>query len=711
MSIFISKALRRAEVFLEQVDETVAQASRRLAVEGATGAVDDNDADLPFDEHSLFSRASSIPTAENRTRPTPQLPKPDDPTPDAWDDDVVIDDSLLPPSSSHPVVHQPPTSQIDQPAQPVPPAVPVADELPKHAQLQQPQQLQSRSDTVADDITNELPSSSTDVRALDDAIATPQAPSIGQAKSQPRDSSPQKQMASSNLPSKAPTPQKPLTLPKQEVSQAQPPPPPQQPHETEYATALKSENAELRKELEHVEKDFETSRRDRTKLVKNLKRMKDIVSEMDESLRDKSTEARQLQEQLLQTKDELQVLQAERNQTESRGKDELQTVRKQLTAEITQLRSEVGASLQENETFKSENDRLKEALLHGHEVDQATADGARQEATQAQTAYETETLAHRETRKHAKEREEALQEEAALATVALATAQRKAEECSILASDSKSSLRTMETKLSFVQDARDAAFARIDDLEESLRMFERTEGEEAPGQKEAKVMQQTVGELENALEAKNVELTRLEGELEALRAWQKGRRDGVSPRAAGRSDGQKEQKEVEQKLRHMANAALRKQAQLEVMRSENRALQHQLGTERKRTREAQAMAAAASSSTSSIRGGFRGILNVGGEDRTDRMFGLRDGPLARFRTPRDWPRMISKTIGVLDGLSAQALAFLRREPLLRIVVLIYVVALHIFVYCILHWHVSAVTGSVDAPHARVVSVRVEPVSK
>lgn len=40
---FLSKALRRAEVFLEQVDESVAQASRRMVVEGATGDMSDED--------------------------------------------------------------------------------------------------------------------------------------------------------------------------------------------------------------------------------------------------------------------------------------------------------------------------------------------------------------------------------------------------------------------------------------------------------------------------------------------------------------------------------------------------------------------------------------------------------------------------------------------------------------------------------------------
>ncbi len=151
--------------------------------------------------------------------------------------------------------------------------------------------------------------------------------------------------------------------------------------------------------------------------------------------------------------------------------------------------------------------------------------------------------------------------------------------------------------------------------------------------------------------------------------------------------------EVEQKLRHMADASLRKQAQLEVLRSENRALQHQLDTERKRTREAQAMAAVASSSRQSIRGGFRGILETGEEERGPRAYGIRDGPLSRFRAPRNWPRQLVRVITAVDRFSAQALGFLRKEPLLRIVLLAYLVLVHIFVWSLLHYHTAAITRS------------------
>lgn len=669
MSMFISKALRRAEVFLEQVDESVAQASRRLVVEGATGAVNEDDTDFPSDDETTsVSRASTIPKAENRTRVPPL--NSEEQVGDAWNDDIVIDDTLPYSTESDAADFSSPTEDDNV-------------EPPK-----QPEDIAFQPDRH-EDSTLTLPS---------------QTKPIEESNSHPQMSVPAFIPSSS---SHAAISTKPVISHKQPVSTANPS---AFVHENEFVGALQAENEDLRKELEAVEADFEKSRRERTKLVKNLKRLKEVVSEMDESLRDKSSENRQLNDQLLQVREELEVLHAERKQKESRGQDELQALRSKLSAEITKINSELGTAVQKAEFLQQENERLNEALLQGHEVELATADGARQEASQAHRAYEAESFAHRQTREQAKEREEALQEEAALAAIALAGAQRKAEECTEAASVAKAAQRVAESKLMTVIQARDAAFGRIEDLEEALRLFERNEGQEAPGQREAKAMHQTVSELENALEAKNLELTRLEGELEGLRA--KTRRDGTSPRTpnANRNEANNQQ-EVEQKMRHMADAALRKQAQLEVLRSENRALQHQLTTERKRTREAQAMAAAASSSQQTIRGGFRGILDSGEDNRGDRMYGLRDGPLARFRTPRSWPKPIAKAITGLDRFSAQALAFLRKEPLLRIVVLLYMAAVHLFIYSLLHWHVDAVSRSTDVTHGRVSSAVKAAVTK
>lgn len=730
--MFISKALRRAEVFLEQVDESVANASRRLVVEGATGAVaEDYDTNLPDDEDPAFSRASSIPTAETRTRPTtaaqslssaqpasfqtaplpPVVPRPpssqsEEHAGDGWGDDVDIDGAWFPASESEPVSLSEPQPQS---VAPVPVAIQNAQATTEPSPTNPTQDLEppSFARTESPNVPNAPPLPPTQNKAaslprphilspahIPQVTSQAASQAVSQAASQ----------AASQATSQATTTLTANVVPRPGLPAIVPTKAPSAPQEADYVIALKAENKELRNELEHVENDFETSRRDRTKLVKNLKRMKDIVSEMDESLRDKSTEARELQEELLQARDELHRVSTDRQKMESRGKDELDAMRKDLSAEITTLKSRAGASMQDADALRRENERLKEALLHGHEVDQLTADGARQEASQAHNAYETETQAHRETRQQARQREEALEEEAALATIALATAQRKAEECTMAASASKSQYRSADSKLGTVTEARDAAFARIEDLEGALRLFEGADGEEAPGQRKVQEMEQTVSELENALEAKNVELNRLEGELEAVRASHKNRRDGMSPRTPGANRSDVDQKEVEIKLRHMADSALRKQGQLEVMRSENRALQHQLTSERKRTREAQAMAAAASSSTQSIRGGFRGILDVGQDG--DRTYGMRDGPLARFRTPQEWPRMISKAISGMDRISAQALMFLRREPLLRIVVLIYIVAMHVFVYSVLHWHVSEATGSVENTHGRVASAKV-----
>ena len=681
MSMFISKALRRAEVFLEQVDESVAQASRRLVVEGATDGVEEEETSSDEDEQSQQSRASAIPRADERAKVSVVEPTPvdlDTHLAEAWGEDVVIDDSMFESQESlvettHTLAEQvdiPSTADASGTAEATNQIADFAPQWPIDAEpdIRYPQSGSGRSEI--DVVTPEKPG----VKSGTSTNSGTKPPNPGRLQKASRQS-----MSSSSL-----------------IAVAD--------HE-EYVKALREETDALRSELENVESGLEKSKREKSKMVKNLKRMKDIVSEMDETLREKSAEARKLEDALIQAKDQINALQQKTRESDARGKDGIDTLRKEFTGQIEKMEKELNVTIQENANMHEENERLKEALLAGHEVEVATADGARQEASQAHKAYEAETQAHRETRQRAKEREEALEAEAVLGAKALAAAQRKSEEHLEIASTARAAQRAAETKLVAVTSARDTAFARIEDLQQALSLYERGEDNEAPGQKEAKAMSQTVSELENALEAKNVELNRLEGELEAMRSTYRSPRHGQAPRSpiqGGRTES--ETHEVEVKLRHMADAALRKQAQLEALRSENRALQHQLTTERKRTREAQALVAAASSSHKTIRGGFRGILDTG-EEHGERMYGIRDGPLARFRTPRSWPRGISKVVIGVDRFCAQALAFLRREPLLRMAILLYIIGMHIFVYSLMHWHVDTISGSIEHPHASIASAK------
>lgn len=644
MSMFISKALRRAEVFLEKVDESVAQASRRLVVDGAVADVDESYSSE--DETNQQSRASAIPRAEHPKKPSLtesfHPPATDQADRNGWNEDIQIGENMLQPFS----------------------------ESDKRVEIEAPctnNSLRSQPDTLHE--------------KEESSLATIPKLSI-QNQSQPDE-----------------------TLSGVQSNSLYPKPDAEDPHATdseEYIQALEVENTELRTEFESLEAEYEDARKEKVKLAKVLKRMRTIINEMDETMQEKSAEARTLESELIVANDKISVLESESKRNEAQGKGDIGALRKEFTVQVNSLQEQVDSSSQENQTLKEENDRLNETLMQGHEAEVATADGARQDATQAHRAYEAETLAHRETRKLAKEHEEALQAEVVTSMKAVADAQKKAEECIVAASKARSVQRAAGTKLVTVTSARNAAFARIEDLEETVRFYEDQNGtgSAAQGNKE---IQETISELENALEAKNVELNRLEGEVESLRASVRPKKDVMSPRTSPRMSSGTTQ-EVEVKLRHMADATLRKQAQLEVLRSENRALQHQLVSERKRTREAQAMAAAASSSGSSIRGGFRGILDSGGEgDRGERMYGVREGPLARFRTPRQWPRTVSKMVMGLDHFSAQALAFLRKEPLLRLVLLFYVVALHIFIYRLLHWHVDVV--SQVATHASAASIK------
>lgn len=480
--------------------------------------------------------------------------------------------------------------------------------------------------------------------------------------------------------------------------------------EEDEIVEIEAENMELRRELELAEEDFENLLTERTKHINNLKRLKQVVTDMDEALEEKSAEVRELQTEAIALRDEVDKYRHDAKDSASKGKEALERLRKELGDRIEGLKGEMESMRSREQKLVSENANLSRAMTEGREVDMATADDARQEASNAHSAYEREAAAHQETRITSKKRMEELEEEASLAAAALATAQRKSDEASAALAAAKSSQRASEAKLAQVTEARDAALARVMDLSKALALYEGDGSGKPPGQEELASLQQTVSELENALEAKNVELTRLEGDVENLRDALKSRTEAERAGQAGMNSVSHHQNsvEVEQKLRHMADSALRKQAQVEALRSENKALQHQLETERKRTREAQAMAAAATSSKHTLRGGFRGIVEIGDEERGERSYGPREGPMTRFRAPRGWPRHVTRFLISMDKVSAQALTFLRREPLLRIGIIVYLVTLHVFIYGLLHFHMDR-TMSADAaaglhahPHGPVV---------
>lgn len=454
--------------------------------------------------------------------------------------------------------------------------------------------------------------------------------------------------------------------------------------------ALIAENDELRKELELAEEDFDNMLKERSKLVQNLKSLKEVIAEQEETLEEKSIEVRRLGEAMVELRDEKTSLQKQLKESNAKGKDSLDLIQKKLNSQLATLQSQFEKTKYDEERLRAENAEIRDALSKGREVDMMTADGARDEAMKAQRAYEAEVAAHRQTREALETRQEAIDSESALAAEAIGAAQRKAEEAQAGLASAKEAQRAAESRLKRITTARDAALARVEDLTKELTPYQSSGDGQPPGHEELKSMQQTVVELEHALEAKNVELTRLEGDVENMRSLLSRRNSTQSPRSPGGVVGAGGEfangHEVEQKLRHMADSALRKQAQVEVLRSENKALQHQLDTERKRTREAQAMAAVATSSRSNLRGGFRGFVDD--EERGERGFGVREGPIARFRAPRSWPLGVTRFLSSLDKLAAQALGFLRKEPLVRIALLLYVVAVHVVLYSLLHYHVE-----------------------
>jgi uncharacterized protein YoxC len=475
--------------------------------------------------------------------------------------------------------------------------------------------------------------------------------------------------------------------------------------------ALLDENDELRKELELAEEDFDNMLKERSKLLQNLKSLKEVIAEQEETLQEKSTEVRRLGEAMVDARDEKNTLHRQLKESVANGKGALDLMQKNLSSQLTKMKADLVRSQAEEQRLQAENASIKDALAKGREVDMLTADGARDQASKAQRAYEAEVVAHRETREALSVRQEALDSEAALAAEAIAAAQRKADDAQAAAVSAREAQRAAESRLARLTSARDAALALVEDLTKELSPYKSSGDGQPPGHEELQSMQQTVVELEHALEAKNVELTRLEGDVENMRSLLDQRNEAARLRSPGGGSGATGEyangHEVEQKLRHMADSALRKQAQVEVLRSENKALQHQLDTERKRTREAQAMAAVATSSRHNLRGSFRGIVDGGDEERGERGYGVREGPVARFRAPRNWPLGVTRFLASLDKLTAQALGFLRKEPLVRMAILVYVVAMHVVLYGLLHYHAERTMtdpeGTLHAhPHAPLV---------
>jgi Golgin subfamily A member 5 len=737
---FLSKALRRAEDFLEQVDESVAQASRRMVVEGVAGEYDDHawvpSADDPLGAETLT--AGEIPD-ESFTRHSGPLP---------------------PLRRGRGVANIPKaSSRVELPALETPGH---GGEVSPHGQAELAKATAESPPRARTDISNDggaaegwsteldMPDALMDAesaRSNTSGLLSEQFPNARgeetvqtghERERSPRDKGTARYqddgatgkiadavsaavVSSAKVESSREMDGADKTKPKWSPEFQQVPGKPAGPVKSEASgidvhgdlktsqandlAAIMQENEELRKELHLAEEDFDSLIAEREKHILNVQRLKSVVADMDDTLKEKSADVRRLQLECSAAKDAKDALQKQLRAAEAKSRDTVERMNADLGANISLLEAESRKASEQAEAIQTENARLKDALTQGREVDMATADGARIEASHAHDAYEREMTAHLETRNALKEMQESMESQAAITADALAMAQRKADEAAAFASSAKAAQRSAEGNLARVKSARDAALARIQDLEQALAQYEGTNGL-PPGREELASMQQTVSELENALEAKNVELTRLEGEVENMRGALKARNDNLSsPRngSPGVSDEYTHSHEVEQKLRHMADSALRKQGQIEALRSENRALQHQLETERKRTREAQAMAAAASSSRNTLRGGIRGIVDMSDEERGERPYGVREGPIARFRTPRSWPRTVSRFVFTLDKVSAEILSFLRKEPLLRMVIIIYLCALHLFIYCLLHYHVETTMGP-GAEHGLHVAV-------
>eukprot|EP00871_Galdieria_phlegrea_P004654 jgi/Galph1/518/GphlegSOOS_G5284.1 len=136
-----------------------------------------------------------------------------------------------------------------------------------------------------------------------------------------------------------------------------------------------------------------------------------------------------------------------------------------------------------------------------------------------------------------------------------------------------------------------------------------------------------------------------------------------------RKENGEDTKGVELKLNELTESLLQKQREVESLRSTNRVLASQLETERRRASQLEAIATDAMQRPSSS------LFSTGDWNLTETNYsGYR--PLRIRRAPR----IIQKALKICDRFFALCLVILRREPLIRFSLIVYLLVLNLFLF-------------------------------
>ncbi|KAA8496688.1 Golgin-84 [Porphyridium purpureum] len=473
------------------------------------------------------------------------------------------------------------------------------------------------------------------------------------------------------------------------------------PVQMQFVEDLQRENMALRTELDSSESYLRKLRDEKHMLAKNLKSAKGIIEELEldrkslmQDIRDLRDAVESEQNGASSVKSELmkeaEALRAQLKKVE-REKDQTEQSMHAMTSE---LNSKVSF-------LESEKARLSQLLIDERARDLTDADDARRQANEARAALEAEMASHAATRHRTTVREEQLEMELVNAGDALAKAETRIEDERKLTLEAQQRLMVLESEsLRLKRELRElsASNKNMDGVrlrhDEANRLLEENFETISKFEETAAALEKTLEEREQTIE----ELQQKVHDLEALRQQESSRR------LAHRADPEGRDQVVEEmmaQLRRMTDSALRKQSQLELLRGENRALQHQLEQERQRSRNAQAMAASAtralnvSGTSVDLERGVAGPMGSAARNRATARPVDADPTIPRYKPPLHMPRWLASALRVVDRFSLQLMQVFRNEPSVRIVLILYFLALHLFVYIVLHVSnvASASTGS------------------
>ncbi|KAJ8903784.1 hypothetical protein NDN08_000318 [Rhodosorus marinus] len=432
-------------------------------------------------------------------------------------------------------------------------------------------------------------------------------------------------------------------------------------HQEKFA-AMTEKYDELQNEMESAQEELYQFRKEQALASRTLRQNSELVDHLEKENVDMKKNLINLEELLKQEKSsssetvrilEKEVENLQRNHEESarntrKAKQEAETETGKTIASLTRSLNEIKV---DKAVIEAENERLRDIVKSEKEAGMVTSDSARREASTALDELEREIQAHRKTEREARMREENLEASAAASAEALADAER-----SVLAEKEHAvalveELRECEHLLSHEKAARSELQKRIDSGErDKSQLYE---------------LENKISLLQRDLEAEKDKKLRLADENDSKDMLLKDLQQKVKEASHERL-GQHELAEMETQVRSLADATLHKQSQVELLRGENKALQNQLELERKRTREAQ------------------NLIQAFSAQSKDRERDLEGG---RARELRVHTRA-GQVVHHFDRLSLGFLSTIRREPLVRMVFVAYLVFSHLFIYIVLH-HTSS----------------------